>query len=237
MSHISVLGQTYHYHSHAATGSVTSTDVMNEFHSRGYALQRHIPPPVEERPITKDFAIKVAVDYAIEGYRLPNNGVHFYRCPSGSGCQIPESTWNSMITWTTTAANAYLQGAPLPSWAATMWHSGAYLHGFAFAGVQLSGWLQDNPWFVTAIANVLETYGAYLTSKKVQETIEQNAPKGVLTKDDIPALIAALQAQGAVQPGQEAALEKGAQAAVTPSWIWPVAIGGGILAVLMLMKK
>lgn len=236
MNTVAVLGQTYH--THTGTAAITPTEVTTEMRSRGYSIQAHVPVPEPHEParITRIFAIKVAVDHAIEAFGLPRSSTHFYRCPY-AGCPIREPTWNSIITWTTSAANAYFQGAALPSWASSMWHSGATLHGFALGSLQLSGWFQDNPWFVSALGDVIKNYGEYLTAKQVKDAIEQNAPKGMLTKDDIPALIAALQQKGAIAPGQEAAVAQGAQAAVSSSWIMPVAIVGGVLAVMLLMRK
>lgn len=241
MNRVRNLGQTSHstisYPSHSSTPAVTTNEIETEFRSRGYSMETTVPAVT----MTRTFAVQVAVDYSIDAFKLPRTNTHFYRCPAGADCAIPAVTWDSMVGYTTRIAQGFLVGPAqggynLPTWAVQMFTG--HMHG-GFSGVRpMSGWIQDNPWFVTAIAGALATYGQYLTAQQVKDEIQKNAPTGALTKDDIPALLAALQSQGAIMPGQEGVVERGVQQAVAaPPWMMYVAIGGAALALVALMKK
>lgn len=224
------LGQYAH---HAAV-AVTPSEVETEFKGRGYGVfvePEHIPIEYE---LTRGLAIKIAVDSAIEAFKLSRTSLHFYRCPSTRGCQIKAGVWTGMMTWTAGVATGYMSGAyPLPAWAIPMVHAGVRGLGVA----PLGGWIQDNPWFITAVAAALAIYGQYLTSQQVKEAIAQNSAPGDIKKEDIPYIMQQLAAQGAIPAGKEGTVEAGFREATTPSWLWPVAIGGGILVAVMLLKK
>lgn len=225
------LGQYTH---HAAT-AITSGEVETEFTVRGYSVHVPVEPHVPTAVVTRSFAIKVAVDVAIESFNLPRTSQHFYRCPQTGGCGVSQSRWPSMINWTAQVASIYYSGArDLPTWAQSMLHSGVRGLGV----VPLGGWIQENPWFVTALAAALAIYGQYLTAQQVKEAIAQSgAPAGAIKKEDIPGIMAQLAAQGAIPAGKEATVEAGLDKATTPAWLWPVAIGGGILVAVILFKK
>lgn len=226
------LGQ-YHYHSHTGAGTVTASDITTELASRGYNI--HTPPPPPPVTITKSFAVKVAVDEALDGFRIAHSSSHFYRCPTTGGCDIREPTWNSLVTWAISVANGYMtKEYALPSWASVMLH-GSFLSG----NFALGSWLTDNPWVLTVLAGALMAYGQHLTSKNVADTVKQNVPKGALTNEDIPLLLQQLQAQGAIPAGMEATVDRGLReaASTTPSWVLPAAIGAGVLVLMTMMKR
>lgn len=228
-------------------GQVTQHDVAQELNSRGYVIhtvvhEPHVPhvPTVE---LTKSMAIKVAVDEAISRLGLPRTSTHYYRCPTwgpaAPGCPIAEGTWNTIINWCVDVANGYLMGTyGLPGWAQTALHSGA-LHGATLGGIGAIGdWLRENPWFVSTVGDAISNYGEYLTAQQVKDTIEANAPKGVLTKEDIPQLLAMLQQGGYIPQGKEGEVDRGArEAAAAPGWLMPVVIGGVALVFLLFLKK
>ena len=221
------LGQT-----HTAANTVSPAEVESEFASRGYGLP-HVPPPVGHA-LTRSLAIKIAVDTAIVTFSLPRTSSHFYRCPTTGGCPVKSGVWSGMMTWTADVASGYLRGSyAVPSWALPMVHAG--VSGLGVAPV--SGWIQDNPWFITALAGILAAYGAYLTSQQVADAVKESAKPGTISKDDIPYIMQQLAAQGAIPPGKDATVEAGLLKATTPGWLWPVAIGGGLLVAVMLLKK
>jgi hypothetical protein len=184
-------------------------------------------------------AISVAVDEAITRLRLPRTASHPYRCPTRS-CPISQSTWTSIVSWCVTVANGYLSKTyNLPSWAQSALNAGQ-LHGVALGGLGnlggFSDWLQENPWFVKSVGDGITNYGEHLTAKNVQDAIKANTAQA-LSKDDALALVAALQQGGYVPQGKTQTVAQGASMAASPSWLMPAMIGGGVLLVLLLMKK
>lgn len=238
------LGQYHHavVH-HTATVQVTAADIEREVASRGYVIQEavvHHPPAVVTPTITltKSMAIKIAVDEGINQLQVPHTTTHLYRCPTGT-CPLIPNYYNLLISWSVTYANGLLTGRYTPrAWAQQMIHTGA-LRGIGRGG-HLGGWLQDNPWVIQSVGDVVKNYGEYLTAQNVQDAIkqvEQNT-KGTLSKDDIPALVAALTAGGYIDPKSQAAAAEGATAAASPSWMMPaLVIGGGILFALLMGRK
>ena len=226
------LGQTH--------TAVTSRDVVTELNSRGYSVEVHVPvhhAPVAPQ-ITKSIAIKAAVDEAISQAGIPRTSTHLYRCPLGSrGCPIPSSMWNNIISWCVPVANGYMTGQyTLPSWARSMMQSGT-LHGVALGGLGgFRDWVKDNPWFVQSVGDTITNYGEHLTAQNVRDAIKANTEQS-LSKDDALALVTALQQGGYVPAGKTADVAAGANLAAQPSWMMPLLIGGGVLAVVLLMKK
>jgi hypothetical protein len=121
-----------------------------------------------------------------------------------------------------------------------MIHSGA-LQGIALRGLgHLSGfgdWLKENPWFVQSVGSTINNYGEWLTAQNVKDAIKENTDKA-LSKDDMVALVAALQQGGFVPEGKTGTVATGADmAAGMPSWVMPVALVGGVALLMMVMKK
>lgn len=226
--------------------AVTQDDIITELMGRGYyeALAPTVIPV--DRAITKAEAIALAVDVTILAFENYYAGQPItvrhtvdrpYRCPEGEhACPLDADLWMRMLLYATDIANGYLTGRySLPTYLAGVPSS------LAGAGVgSLSGvgdWLQANPWVVTTLGSALQNYGAYLTAQNVKDELKKAIPSDYLTKGDLPALLAALQQAGAVPTGQAATVQKGAEAATTPSWIMPAVIAGGALLVFMLMRK
>jgi hypothetical protein len=236
-------GQIYHHAApHPAAVSVNSTDIEKEVAERGYVIQTvtHHAPVVtqpEPAPLSKSAAIKIAVDMGINQLQLPHTDTHPYRCPTGT-CPLTPTYYNLLISWSVTTANGLLTGKyTIPVWAQGMLHEGT-LRGLGYGG-HLSGWIQDNPWVVQSVGDVLTNYGEFLTAQNVQEAIkavEQNT-KGSLSKDDIPALVAALTQGGYIDPKATPAVAAGAEAAATPSWMMPAMLIGGALLIFTMLRK
>lgn len=224
------------------TASVTSHDVVTELEHRGYAayvhepVVHHVPAP---RAFTKDMAISVAIDEGIQRLGISRTSYHPYRCPVGS-CPIEQSTYGTLVTWCVKVSNGYLTGMyGLPAWAQAAHHAGT-LHGVGLSGVgRLGGfgdWIGENPWFLKSVGDTITNYGEHLTAKNVQEAIKANTEKQ-LSKEDMTALLVALQAGGYVPPGKAETVAQGAMMAAQPSWLMPVMIGGAALLVFTMMKK
>lgn len=237
---LSPLGQYTHHH---AAQTVTSTEVANELRNRGYEIQvaAHIPVPhipVHHVPaLTKPRAISVAIDVAIGEYGVVHTASHPYRCPSliDTRCKLPEGTWNAVVSRAVNLANWYLSGVyGLPSWAGLSGLGDAYYGSLADLGGFMD-WIQENPEVLTMIGAAFAAAGTALTARRVQELLKANVPKDVLTKADLPAILAALQGQAG--PGQGDALAKGARAATMPAWAIPAMIGGGVLVAILMLKK
>lgn len=237
-------GQAYHHAPvHTGTPSITATDIENEVADRGYVVQtvthhapvvHHAPPQVE---LTRSMAIKIAVDMGIEQIGLPRTREHLYRCPQGT-CAVSQTYYNTLISWCVTVANGLITGQySVPAWAKSMMNAGT-LRGLGYGGGHLGGWLQDNTWVIESIGDTVKNYGEFLTAKNVEDAIKQveKNTKGSLSKDDIPALVAALTAGGYIDPNKQAVAAEGAMAA-TPSWMMPVMIGGAVLLAVMLMGR
>lgn len=224
--------------------AVTQSDVVNELEGRGYVLEVvHHAPPVHEHvaPIlTKAMAVRVACDEMIRIMNWPATTSRPYRCPRGT-CPITSSTWNSAVSWCVTVATGYLSGRySLPSWAKTALAAGTLQGSFGLSGVApLGGWLQDNPWFVSSVGDLISNYGEYLNTQQVKDAIEANAPKGALTKDDIPALLAMLTEGGYIPAGKTETVAHGATEATSamPGWLMPALLAGGVLLVVVMMQK
>jgi len=225
-----------------AADAVTEGDIIRELESRGYVQQVYHAAPIHHAApvLTKHMAISVAVDEALlYDVGIPHTTTHPFRCPSGT-CQVPESTWKVVINWCVGYANGLLSGKyALPAWAKTALAQGK-LQGIYLSGLgDISTWMKENPWVIESVGDVLKNYGDYLTSKQVKEAIEANVPKGALTKDDIPTLVAMLQQGGFIPEGKTQEVAKGATEAASamPGWMMPVMIGAAAIIVLMLMKK
>ncbi len=227
----------------ALGATVTTTDVIDELNHRGYEIQPHTVV-VHHIPVVpalnKSMAINVALDEAILGMGLPRTNAHYFRNPTPK-YRIPESTWNKLIPWVVTVANGYLTKTyGLPAWAQGALQHGA-LHGVAgvsglagLAGFQ--DWLQENSWFVTAVGTGIESYGQFLTAKNVQDAIKAQTDQSV-SKDDTMALVAALQQGGYVAPGKAETVAKGASMAAGSNWLIPALVIGGIVGVVLLVRK
>lgn len=208
---------------------------------------------MEEKELTRTMAIKIAVDYSIGAFnirwrnaglpQIPHTTSHWWRCPSGV-CYVAEKQWEELSTWAAMVANGYLNKEyGIPAWAQSMIHSGlSGLRGLGSTGFALGGfneWSQENAWVYSLIGAAFMARGQYLTAKQASQVLKENIPENYLTKADIPAILAALQQQGVIQPGQEQAVGAGVQqaAAATPSWMMPVMIGGAALVAVLLLKK
>ncbi len=248
---MTVVGQLGQYGHHAALHNpVTSLEIKSELNSRGYRIQEHIP--VEEKPLTREMAIKIAVDYSIDAFnirwrsegkpQIPRTANHWYRCPSGV-CYVAEDQWDYLSTWAAMVANGYLNKEyGIPDWAKPLIHSSlSGLRGLGSTSFALGGfsdWIQENPWFVTTIGNLFTTYGQHLTAKQVSDALKASVPTNYLKKEDLASILAALQQQGVIQPGQEKAAAEGVKAATTPTWMMPAMIGGfALMGILLLQKK
>lgn len=234
------LGQT-HYAVHTAHSPVTEDEVVTELTHRGYNVpeRKWIPPP-HVTTLTKSMAMNVALDEGISRMDLPRTSTHYYRCPSGSGCGITQSKWDVLVQWVVQVSNGYLgRQYGLPGWAQGMLHQGT-LHGVALSGLGGFGeWLQENTWLVESVGDTIGNYGEYLTAKNVQDAIKANtaAVGKSFTKDDAMALVAALKQGGFVQAGQLDTVADGADKAASSQWTVPLMIGGGLLVLMMVMKK
>lgn len=249
MSVVGRLGQYYH-HSPSQHNPVTSFEIKSELNSRGYRVQEHVP--VEEKELTRELAIKIAVDYSIGAFnirwrseglpQIPHTVNHWWRCPSGV-CYVAEGQWDALSTWAAMVANGYLNKEyGIPDWAKSLVHSSlSGLRGLGSTGFALGGfsdWSQENPWFFGLIGNLFTAYGQHLTAKQVADAIKTNVPSDYLKREDLASILAALQQQGLVQPGQEQAVSAGVQqATAAPSWMMPVMIGGAALVAVLLLKK
>ncbi len=234
------------------TTAVAESEVISELNSRGYLIETHVPIPIPEYELTKAMAISVAIDEGLGRMSIPHTASHPYRCPTSGGCELSLYNWSNLVTWVAGVAGGYMAGGySLPQWAGYMLaqrtlHTQAYtassrqqgIHGVAGLG-RLSGfsdWLQTNPWFVQSVGDTIKNYGTYLTAQNVQDAIKANTDKS-LSKDDALALIASLQQGGYIPAGKTGTVTQGATAAATPSWMVPLMIGGGVLAVVLLMKR
>lgn len=218
--------------------AITQDDVIREFVDRGYYQAAPAPAVVVAPGVTKADAIKAAVNQSIFAYELPHTAwlgvAEQYQCPQGDyGCPVPASWWPQMIEYTTMVANGILTGKySMPDW------SGVSLGAVSGGGLSgIGDWLAANPWIVSTVGAGISNYGAYLTAKNVEDELKKAIPSDLLRKEDLPALLAALQAGGAIPAGQAAVVAKGAEAATTPSWMMPALIAGGALVVFMLMKR
>jgi hypothetical protein len=237
---VGYIGQT-HYTTHTAT--VTSQDVINELTHRGYeraqpvTVVHDVVAPIAPT-LTKAMAISVAIDEALDKLNVPHSSAHPYRCPAGS-CPVNQATYDSIVSWCVAVANGYLsQQYSLPSWARSMLHSGT-LRGLSGLSGHFGGWLQDNPWVVQSIGDVIGNYGDWLTAQNVQDAIKavEKNTAGSLSKDDIPALVAALTQAGYIKAGQEGTVAAGAQQAASKDWMMYAVIGLVALMVVMMMGK
>lgn len=229
--------------------SVSVEDINDELGARGYYREVKAPivpvtPPGQI--LTKTMAISVAIDEALAKLAIPHTATHPFRCPSGT-CPIESATYQTMADWCESVANGYLVGQyGLPGWAQTALNAGALrgLNGVSsgrLGGVGPLGgfgdWLTENPWFLKSVGDSITNYGEHLTAQQVKAAIEANTAQQ-LTKDDALALVAALQAGGYVPAGKGETVVQGANLATGGApWVMPVAIGGGVLLALMLLKK
>jgi len=224
------LGQTH--------SSVVSSEVESELGHRGYAVVHTV---VIHEPVvptlTKSMAINVAIDEGIQQMGVPRTVSHYYTCPAGASCGIAPTRWVALVNWCVNTANGYLAGTySLPTWAQGLFQNGN-LHGVALGGLGgFTDWVQSNPWFLQSVGDSISNYGEHLTAKNVQDAIKANTEQQ-LTKADAMALVQALQSGGYVPQGKTAAVAQGASMAASPSWMMPLLIGGGILAVVLLMKR
>lgn len=222
--------------------TVVNAEVESELNSRGYAVKPVAAVVHKVVPtLTRSMAISVACDRAIESYRLPKTAGHPYRCPRlPQQCYMTQRAWNNLVNYAVRYANRYLAGTyRLPSWAQTALKAGTLRGVMGFAGLGAIGdWLKENPWIVESIGDTISNYGEYLTSGQVKDAIEAAAPKGALTKADIPALLAMLQEGGYIPAGKTGEVEKGATAAVAmPGWMTPAMLAGGAVLLLLVMRK
>ena len=222
-------------------GAITEVDVATELEHRGYTAAVHEPHhvPTPAPTLTKSMAINVALDEGISRMGLPRTSAHYYRCPSSAGCAIAATSWSSLINWVVQVGNGYLGGQyALPSWSQALLPSGM-LHG-AFSGLGgFADWLKQNTWFVQSVGDTITNYGEYLTAQNVKEAIEANTKIAgkALSKDDAMALVAALQAQGLVKPGQTETVAAGANAAASSKWLVPALVIGGVVGVVLLATR
>lgn len=226
------LGQ-YHHAAHHGAATVTATDITNELARRGYVARSAPPVPA----LTKSMAVAIAVDEGLKAYNLPHTAAHLYRCPTGT-CTLNMDTWDRLVQWCVTVANGYLSKVyAIPAWAQSMITHGT-LRGLNGLG-HLGGWVQDHAMEISLAGEIFASFGQYLTAKEVSEGIKEieKSTGDAMKASDIPALIAALQAQGAIAPGQEHVVAEGAQAAVTPGWMMPAMILGGGALLFLLMKR
>lgn len=243
---MTVVGLGQYYHHSAPHNAVRASEIITELRSRGYVPGREIPPiEHHEAVLTRSLAIAIAVDYSIDKFNekraaIPHTRSHFYRCPSGT-CYIDAKIWSQLSDWAAMVATGYLNKQfGIPSWAQSFLHSS--LRGLGSTGFALGGfgdWIQENPWFVTTIGNIFTSYGQYLTAKQVKDALEANVPSNYLKKEDMASILAALQQQGVIQPGQERAVGAGVKAAATatPTWMMPAMIGGLALGALLVLQK
>ena len=249
MSVVERLGQYYH-HSPAQHNPVTAFEIKSELNSRGYRIEIHVPVP-EPKELTREMAIKIAVDYSIGAFnirwrsegkpQIPHTINHWWRCPSGV-CYVAEDQWEALSTWAAMVANGYLNKEyGIPDWAKPLIHSSlSGLRGLRSTSFALGGfleWERENPWIYDLVGAAFEARGQYLTSKQVAETLKANIPADYLKKEDLASILAALQQRGLVQPGQEKAVADGAKAATTPAWMMPAMIGMFALIGLLLLQK
>lgn len=231
---------------------VTHAEMESELESRGFSIKSREephPPVVHHEPwdLTKAGAIGIACDVAIAAYSLPHGSRHPYRCGGSMSCQVDETTWEYVVDYGVKLADGYLTGNyRLPEWGFSQYIHHAYYQSGGrkhreYSGIgfgALDGWIQDNPWVITAIIGVLQAYGEYLTAKQVEKTIKETIPPDMLTQGDLPALIAAI--TKGMPPNQAGVISAGATSAVmekTPEWLIPVLVGGGVLMVIMMLKK
>lgn len=228
---------------------ITRQDIATEFVGRGYYEEVTAPGVVVpvDRAITKAEAIALAVDVTIiafENYYADTDEVTVrrtaqrpFRCPEGDyGCPFNADLWNRLMIYAVDIGNGYLTGRySLPTWLSRF--AGSLSGGTPGALSGIGDWLQSNPWVISTVGDALANYGEYLTAKNVEAVIKQQIPADLLKKEDLPALLAALQQGGAIQPGQAAIVQQGAAAATAPSWMMPAVIAGGALLVFMLMRK
>lgn len=229
--------------------SVSVEDINDELGARGYYREVAVPVVPGPQPgqiLTKTMAISVAIDEALAKLNISHTPTHPFRCPSGT-CPIESATYQTMADWCESVANGYLGGQyALPGWAQAALNAGALrgLNGASLArlgGVGPLGgfgdWLTENPWFLKSVGDSITNYGEYLTAQNVKAAIEANTAQR-LTKDDALALVQALQAGGYVPAGKAATVSQGANLATGgATWVLPVAIGGGVLLALMMLKK
>lgn len=222
------------------TQSISATDIDVALRERGYIVEGGVP--IEPTPgviLTKTMAISVAIDEAVERLAIPHTPNHPYRCPV-TQCFVEMGTYESMVDWCVTVSNGYLEGVyALPAWARDALSAGT-LRGLNRSGLGHLGafgdWLNDNPWFLQSVGDTITNYGEHLTAKNVEAAIKANTAQQ-LTKDDMVALVAALQQGGYVPTGKAETVAQGAMLAAQPSWLMPAMIGGGVLLVIMLLKK
>lgn len=245
------LGQT-HYTRQRQSSPITNAEIVSELTGRGYSAAEHVPVEHEVLPVlTRSLSISIAVDVTIDQYnaqlrakgmsQISRTSTHFYRCVSS--CQIDPGLWRGMLTWATMLANGYLSNQyTIPYWAVDFLPPGT-THGLALPGLGDSGlggfadWAAEHPYVFAALGAVFAAYGQYLTAKQVENAIKENIPQDVLKKEDMAAIIAALQQSGVIPPGQEGTVAAGVKAATGPSWMWPVAIAGGIVVGALLLFR
>ncbi len=237
-----------------AVDTVTIQEVKDYLADQGYEPYTPVVEPVvptvpEVAYLSKWEAIAIATDmaleiqwYAPEAYTIPHTPGHRHVCPGypGSTCQIPEAVWIDLLLWTQDAANGFLAGRyGLPNWYQQITGEDRRPPGLTgLSGVSSLGstWVEQNPWAVKIVGDAISTWGEFLTAKLVTEEIKKAIPTGALTKDDLPALIAALKASA--DPEQADKIERGAEAALMPSWLLPALLaGGGVLVYLLLIKR
>jgi len=231
---------------------VNSADIEAALNYRGYRIasegpKEHIPVTPSVPSLTKGQAINVAIDEALPRLGVPHTTIaHPYHAPT-EGTLIPDNTWYALVDWCAPVANGYLTGRyALPAWAQSHLAAGI-LRKDATQTIRglgnlrgLSGgfgeWLNTNPWFLKSVGDTITNYGEYLTAKNVEAAIKANTAQQ-LTKADMTALVAALQAGGYVPTGKTGTVAEGAMMAAQPSWMMPALIGGGIFLAVMVMKK
>ena len=153
---------------------------------------------------------------------------------------MTQRAFDNLVSYVVRYANRYLAGTySLPSWARTALKAGTLRGLMGFSGLGAIGdWLKENPWVVESIGDTISNIGEYLTSQQVKDAIEAAAPKGALTKEDIPALLSMLQEGGYIPSGKTAEVEKGAAEAVSmPGWMMPAMLAGGAVLLLLVMRK
>lgn len=240
--------QAYQIHKGGAPGpgrlgqvaSISATDVDSMLRQRGYLVEGAVPiTPTPGVTLTKTMAISVAIDEAVVRLGVPHTPNHPYRCPT-TQCFIEMGRYEAMVDWCVEVGNGYLGGIyALPAWARDALEMGT-LKGANRSGLgHLGGfgdWLNENPWFLQSVGDTITNYGEHLTAQNVQEAIKANTAQQ-LNKDDMVALVAALQQGGYVPAGQAETVAQGAMMAAQPSWLMPVLIGGGVLVAVMLLKR
>lgn len=245
------LGST-HYTVGPRGSTISNYEIASELAGRGYVIAaiHHAPPPTPPAlpTLNRSVAINIAIDVSIFEFnkqlviqnrqQIPRTSGHFYRCPGGR-CNVDQDVWQGLTAWAAMLAQGYMDNKyEIPSWGFAFLHS-SHVSGLSGLG-NLGGfaeWAKDNAWVFTALAALFASYGAYLTTKQVEDAIKDNVPDDYLNKGDIAAIIAALTAAGGVPAGKEGTVAAGVTAAATPSWMIPVMVGGAALVVVLLLMR